>query len=165
MSVSLFLFHRYVHLCHILDSTYKWYHMVFVLKPFLMSAHHSITQCSSVVTRSLPLILGVTSQHTLAISSILVMPWLPALLPFPLLHEHCLTPQWIQPSLPRTIWNFSALWSSHFPPNTLKHLNKNLVCFCISSGPQPDCALRSPGGFEENTVAQAPINLDSEIIF
>ena len=24
MSVSLFLFHRYVHLCHISDSTYKW---------------------------------------------------------------------------------------------------------------------------------------------
>ena len=30
MSVSLFLFHKYVHLCHILDSTYKWYLMVFV---------------------------------------------------------------------------------------------------------------------------------------
>ena len=27
MSVSLFLFHKYVHLCHILDSTYKWYHI------------------------------------------------------------------------------------------------------------------------------------------
>ena len=30
MSVSRFPFHRYVHLCHILDSMYKWYHMVFV---------------------------------------------------------------------------------------------------------------------------------------
>ena len=29
MSVSLFLFHRYVHLCHSSDFTYKWYHMVF----------------------------------------------------------------------------------------------------------------------------------------
>ena len=30
MSVSQFLDHRYVHLCHLLDSTYKWYHLVFV---------------------------------------------------------------------------------------------------------------------------------------
>ena len=30
LSVSLFLFHRYVDLCHVLDSTCKWYHMVFV---------------------------------------------------------------------------------------------------------------------------------------
>ena len=29
-SESLFSFCRQVHLCHILDSTYKWYHMVFV---------------------------------------------------------------------------------------------------------------------------------------
>ena len=29
-SVSLFLFFRYVHLCHILDSTCKWYCMEFV---------------------------------------------------------------------------------------------------------------------------------------
>ena len=29
MSVSLFLFCRLVHLCHILDSTYMWYHKVF----------------------------------------------------------------------------------------------------------------------------------------
>ena len=28
MSVSLFLFRKKVHLCRILDSTYKWYHMV-----------------------------------------------------------------------------------------------------------------------------------------
>ena len=30
MSVCLFVFYRYIHLCHILDYTYKWYHMVFV---------------------------------------------------------------------------------------------------------------------------------------
>ena len=30
MSVSLFLFYRYVHLCHIWDFTYKQCHMVFV---------------------------------------------------------------------------------------------------------------------------------------
>ena len=29
-SVSSFLFHRYVHWCHILDPTYKSYHMIFV---------------------------------------------------------------------------------------------------------------------------------------
>ena len=29
-SVSLFLFCLWVHLCHVLDSTCKWYHMVFV---------------------------------------------------------------------------------------------------------------------------------------
>ena len=30
ISVSLFLFHRHVHLCCILESMYKWYHMVTV---------------------------------------------------------------------------------------------------------------------------------------
>ena len=30
MSVSLYLFHIRVHLCYILDSTYKQYHMLFV---------------------------------------------------------------------------------------------------------------------------------------
>ena len=30
ISMILFLFHRRVHLCHIVDSTCKWYHMVFV---------------------------------------------------------------------------------------------------------------------------------------
>ena len=30
MSVSLFLFHKQVYLYHFLESTYKWYHMVFV---------------------------------------------------------------------------------------------------------------------------------------
>ena len=29
-SVSLFLFHRWVHSCPVLDSTHKWCHMVFV---------------------------------------------------------------------------------------------------------------------------------------
>ena len=30
ISGSLFLFHRYVHLYDILDSTYMWYHMIFI---------------------------------------------------------------------------------------------------------------------------------------
>ena len=44
-SVSLFMFCRYVHLCHILDSTYKWYHMVFV---FLF-----LTWLSVIISRSI----------------------------------------------------------------------------------------------------------------
>ena len=35
LSVSLSLSHRHVHLCHILDSTYMWYHMVFVSLVYL----------------------------------------------------------------------------------------------------------------------------------
>ena len=37
MSGNLFLFHRYVHLCHILHSTYKWYHTAFVFSFWLIS--------------------------------------------------------------------------------------------------------------------------------
>ena len=36
MSMSLLLFCKWVHLCPILDSTYKWYHMVFI---FLFLLH------------------------------------------------------------------------------------------------------------------------------
>ena len=35
-SVILFMFHRYVHFWYILDSIYKWYHIVFV---FLFLTH------------------------------------------------------------------------------------------------------------------------------
>ena len=35
MSMSLFLSYRLIHLCHILDSTYKSYHMVFSLSDLL----------------------------------------------------------------------------------------------------------------------------------
>ena len=45
MSVSLFLFCKYVNLCHILDSTYRWYHMVFV---FLW-----LTSLSMIISRSI----------------------------------------------------------------------------------------------------------------
>ena len=44
MSVSLYLFYRCVHLCHILDSTYKWCHMV--------SFTFWITSLSIVISRS-----------------------------------------------------------------------------------------------------------------
>ena len=36
MSVSLFRLYRQVHLCHILDSTYKWYQMVLFLTALCM---------------------------------------------------------------------------------------------------------------------------------
>ena len=42
ISVSLFLFHKYVALCCILDSMYKWYHMAFV---FLF-----LTSCSIIIS-------------------------------------------------------------------------------------------------------------------
>ena len=47
VSVSLFLFCRWVHLCRILDSTYKWYHMVFV---FLFRKYFLISRLISYVT-------------------------------------------------------------------------------------------------------------------
>ena len=40
MSVSLFLFQGWVHSCHILDFTYKWYHMAFV---FLFLTYFTFT--------------------------------------------------------------------------------------------------------------------------
>ena len=48
--MNLFLFHIYVHLCHILDSTHKWYHMVFV---FLFR----LTSFSVIISRSIHVIL------------------------------------------------------------------------------------------------------------
>ena len=44
-SVSLFMFCRYANLCHVLDSTYKWHHMVFV---FLF-----LTWLSVIISRSI----------------------------------------------------------------------------------------------------------------
>ena len=42
MSMSLFLFHRYVHLCHSLAPTYKQYHVIFV---FLLTLLNMIISC------------------------------------------------------------------------------------------------------------------------
>ena len=50
MSVSLFLFPREAHLCHILYSTYKWYHVVFVFFGF--------ASLSMPVTRSIHVVAG-----------------------------------------------------------------------------------------------------------
>ena len=59
MSVSLFLFYRQVHLCHILDSTYKWYHMAFV-SLFLISLSMRIYSCIHVA------INGIISFYPMA---------------------------------------------------------------------------------------------------
>ena len=39
MSMSLFLFCRQVHLCHILNSTSKWYHIVSIFVFFFLTIH------------------------------------------------------------------------------------------------------------------------------
>ena len=44
VSMSLLLFRRQLHLCQILDSTYKWYHMVSV---FLFLIFHWVWSCLS----------------------------------------------------------------------------------------------------------------------
>ena len=41
VSVSLFLFHRWVYLCHILDPTYKWYYIfVFLFVTFFIQCDY-----------------------------------------------------------------------------------------------------------------------------
>ena len=45
MSLSQFLFHRPVNLCHILDSTYKWYCTVFVILFLITSVSMIIPRC------------------------------------------------------------------------------------------------------------------------
>ena len=42
--LSLLLFHRHVHLCHVLYSTYKWYHMISVFF-WLTSLSMIISSC------------------------------------------------------------------------------------------------------------------------
>ena len=69
MSVSLFLFCRYVHLCPVLDSTCKWYHMVFVF--LTISSHSSSVLLQNALFHSLlwlsdtPLYVGTTSSFIL----------------------------------------------------------------------------------------------------
>ena len=70
MSVSLFLFCRWVNLCRILDSTYKWHCMVLVFL-FLSSLSMIISSCIQVATNyiisffvwlsGIPLYIGTTS--------------------------------------------------------------------------------------------------------
>ena len=67
MSVSLFLFCRWVHLCHILDSTYKWYHTVFV---FLF-----LTSLSMKISRSIHVAANVP-QPTLFLKKMFIYFWL-----------------------------------------------------------------------------------------
>ena len=71
MSVSLFLFCRQIHLHHILDSTYKWYYIVFVFL-FLTSLSMRISSCICVAAygivlfflwlSSIPLYICTTSS-------------------------------------------------------------------------------------------------------
>ena len=49
-SVSLFLFGRWIHLCHILDFTYKWCLMVFVC---LVLTHSVISTCIHVAANGI----------------------------------------------------------------------------------------------------------------
>ena len=63
MSVSLFLFHRYVLWCHILDSTYKWYHMVFVFF-FLTSLSVMISGSIHVVANGIILFYFMAEQYS-----------------------------------------------------------------------------------------------------
>ena len=44
MSVSLFLFCKQAHLCPIVDSTCKWYHMVFVVNIMLLMVSHIVAR-------------------------------------------------------------------------------------------------------------------------
>ena len=55
-SINMFLFHRYVHLCHILDSTCKWYHTVFVFL-FLASFNMIISRSIHVAANGIILFL------------------------------------------------------------------------------------------------------------
>ena len=52
LAMSLFLFCRYVDLCHILDFTYKWAHVVFVFF-FLTSLSLRISSCIHVAAKGL----------------------------------------------------------------------------------------------------------------
>ena len=54
MFVSLFLFCRYIDsLCHILDSTYKWYHIVFSFPFWLTSLSMIIYSCIHIATNGI----------------------------------------------------------------------------------------------------------------
>ena len=64
MTVSLFLFHKWIHLCHVLDCTYKWYHVVLSLSFWL-------TSLSMIVFRSIPVAAnGITLFFFLRLSII-----------------------------------------------------------------------------------------------
>ena len=45
--MSLFLFHRWVHFCHNLDPTCKWYHMVFVFLRLTYLIEHNVLKVHS----------------------------------------------------------------------------------------------------------------------
>ena len=59
-SVSLFLFCREVHLCHVLDSTSKWYHMILSFSFWLTSLSVTISSCIHVSTDGIILFFFMT---------------------------------------------------------------------------------------------------------
>ena len=74
-SVSLFLFHGWLHLCHILESTYQWYCMVFVVLFLWNSLSMIISRSIHVATNgiyfsfflwlnSIPLYICITSSFS-----------------------------------------------------------------------------------------------------
>ena len=67
MSVSLFLFHREVHLCHISDSIDKWCHIVFVFLFLTYSLSMIISRSIHVATSGIILFFLWLNNSTLYI--------------------------------------------------------------------------------------------------
>ena len=63
-SVSIILFHRQIHLCHILDSTYICYHMVFVFL-FLDSLNMRISSCIHVDANHIILSIFIMESYSI----------------------------------------------------------------------------------------------------
>ena len=63
MSVSIILFRRQIHLCHILDSTYNCCHMVFVFL-FLASLNMRISSCIHVAANLIILSIFITECYS-----------------------------------------------------------------------------------------------------
>ena len=64
MSVNLFLFSRYVNLCHILDSTYKRYHMVLFLSFWFTSFSITTYSCSHIAANNAILFFFMAKKHS-----------------------------------------------------------------------------------------------------
>jgi len=85
---DLFLFFRWDHVCHILDSTYKWYHMVFVFLILSYLVRESLVPsmllkmalfCPFSWTSSIPLYICAISSQSIHLSMniwVVSMSWL-----------------------------------------------------------------------------------------
>ena len=65
MSVSLFLFHRQADLCHMLDSTYKWYHIVFVFLFLTYFTQYDNLSCINVAANGIILSFFMAVQYSI----------------------------------------------------------------------------------------------------